>query len=53
MVNGTRLYFRGYPILKAIVADLKTKGMSSASDVILTGSSGEYYIDYIATHHTN
>ena len=33
---------RGYPILQAIVADLKTKGMSSATEVILTGCSGEY-----------
>lgn len=36
------LYSRGYRILQAIIDNLKAKGMSSATDVILTGCSGEF-----------
>ena len=34
-------FFRGYRILNAIIENLKARGMSAATDVILTGCSGE------------
>ena len=45
--NGTTLYFRGFPILKATIQSLLDRGMSNAQEVILTGSSAGGLATYI------
>ena len=39
--GGTTIYFRGIRVTQAILDDLATKGIKSASEVIVTGCSGE------------
>ena len=39
--NGTTVYFRGLRILMAIVEDVLGRGLKSATEVIITGCSGE------------
>ena len=38
------IYNRGLNVLDALLKDLLKKGMSYASDVILTGCSGQLYL---------
>eukprot|EP00112_Aurelia_sp_Birch-Aquarium-sp1_P002734 Seg1303.11 transcript_id=Seg1303.11/GoldUCD/mRNA.D3Y31 product="Pectin acetylesterase 5" protein_id=Seg1303.11/GoldUCD/D3Y31 len=38
-INGRKLYFRGRPILKALVESLKRRNLESAADIILSGTS--------------
>ena len=38
-INGRKLYFRGRPILKAMVESLKRRNLESATDIILSGTS--------------
>ena len=38
-INGRKLYFRGRPILKAMVESLKRRNLESANDIILSGTS--------------
>jgi len=40
-VNGKPVYFRGQQILKSDLDDLLASGMKSASEIILTGCSGQ------------
>ena len=49
MVNwkGTTLYFRGFKILQATLDSLMKAGMSSATDVILTGCSAGGLATYL------
>ena len=39
--GGTTIYFRGIRVTQAILDDLAAKGIKSASEVIVTGCSGE------------
>lgn len=39
-MNGTKIYFRGFRILNAVLDHLKTIGLKDAKEVILTGCSG-------------
>lgn len=53
-VGGSKLYFRGKAILKALIEHLMQNGMSTATDVMLTGCSAGglatyLHADYIAT----
>ena len=45
--NGTKLYFRGFPILQAVLESLMDKGMKNAQEVILTGCSAGGLATYI------
>lgn len=45
--KGTKLYFRGFRILKATIDALLTAGMNKATDVILTGCSAGGLATYL------
>lgn len=52
VVDGTELHFRGFAVLNAVVADLcGSKGLSSATDVILSGTSAGGLATYIHAPH--
>ena len=52
VVNGTKLYYRGYRNFLAIMNDLlRTRGMNKATEVLLTGNSAGGLAAYIHADH--
>lgn len=45
--NGVTLHFKGFPILKAILDSLMTKGLNQSQEVILTGCSAGGLATYL------
>lgn len=53
VVNGTRLYYRGFPILRATIDALLAAGLATATDLVVGGGSAgalstTLHVDYIA-----
>ncbi|EGD72141.1 hypothetical protein PTSG_00161 [Salpingoeca rosetta] len=47
VVNGDKVYFRGHRIVDAVLKSLMAKGLSSATDVLLTGCSAGGLATYL------
>ncbi|KAA0163629.1 hypothetical protein FNF31_02790 [Cafeteria roenbergensis] len=46
-VDGTRLYLRGHHILQAVMADLQTRDIGKATDVVISGCSAGGLATYL------
>lgn len=47
MHNGVTLYFKGFPILTAVLDSLLAKGLNASQEVILTGCSAGGLATYL------